>query len=180
MTEIQLGPPRFRRHFVAIATATYDDPAFPQLPGVVDEVAVLRDWLCADGLGERGFTFDFPELSSDPSKRQIREALEDPQRPWTAADAAVVFLTGHGTVADGEHWIVLRTSDRCRPHATAQRTGELVAWLKETRVEHLLIILDLCYAGGTARAVSEFDLDFPAAGCRWPASPGTRPPRPWR
>jgi WD40 repeat protein len=162
VTEDNLGPPRYRRHFVAIATSNYADPAFEPLVGVSDEVAVLRDWLCANDLGERAFTEAFPELSCDPGKRQIRDALEDPGRPWTNADAAVLYITGHGTEADGQHWIVLRDSDLSRPHRTAQRTAELVAWLRETNIEHLLIILDLCHAGATARSVTYFDLDFPA------------------
>lgn len=155
------APPRWRRHFVAIATSDYEDPTFPPLPGVHAEVASLHDWLCAKELGERGFTPMFPELAASPDRRQIRAALEEPQRGWTRSDAAVVFVTGHGIDAAGDHRIVLRGSDSQRIKTTMQRTSEIVGWLEETGIEHLMIILDLCHAGATAKATAAFDLDFP-------------------
>jgi hypothetical protein len=155
------GPPRWRRHFVAIATAAYEDPVFAALPGVHAEVAALHKWLCAEDLGERGFTPAHPELAANPDKQQIRAALETPQRPWTRADAAVVFITGHGLDAAGDHRIVLHDSDSRRVTTTMQRTSDLVGWLEETGIEHLMIILDLCHAGATAKATAAFDVDFP-------------------
>ena len=45
-----------RRHFVAIATGEYDDPAYGPLP-VAEEVSQLRAWVLDAGrLGDRAFT----------------------------------------------------------------------------------------------------------------------------
>jgi hypothetical protein len=151
-----------RRHFVAIATSDYDDPKHRPLPGVVEEVNALRNWLCDSHLGSRSFTHSFPELSSNPTKRQLRDALETPERPWTHSDAAVVYVTGHGMRADGTHWVVLKTTDPARPPSTAQRTSEVIGWLKDTNIEHLMIVLDLCYSGAAVADTVSFDFDLPA------------------
>jgi hypothetical protein len=153
-----------RRHFVAIATTDYDDTTCPPLAGVLDEVKTLRDWLCDAGLGKRAFQQAFPELADNPDEEQIRAALKKSPRSlerWNDSDAAVVFVTGHGVAAHGAHWMVLQhTVGQLR--TTALRTSELVGWLADTGIEHLLIVLDLCYAGDTAAGVGRFEEDFPA------------------
>lgn len=138
-----------RRHFVAIATANYDDPHWqPQKLPVDDEVRVMRDWLCARTLGPRRFAPLHPHLADNPTLTEISHALQDPepQVRWREADAAVVYITGHGTVASETHWTVLRRTVKGGPAGTAQRTGELIAWLAESGIKHLLVIVDECYA----------------------------------
>jgi len=150
-----------RRHFVAIATSDYDDPSCGQsLPGVINEVQTLKDWLCDNQLAERRFNQAHPHLTRNPTKRQISDALEDPEPLWNHADAAVLFVTGHGVFDEGAHWVVLKRTIRARLHATAIRTSDLIGWLRGTEVEHLLVILDLCYAGATAGETVAF-ADFP-------------------
>ena len=149
-----------RRHFVAIATSDYDDATCPALPGVLDEVQSLREWLCDDQLGERRFTQQHEELAHNPAKRQIRDALEDPERPWSHSDAAVMFVTGHGVFGDGAHWVVLQRTNTGRLHSTAVRTSDVVGWLRGTGIEHLMIIMDMCYAGAAAGETVTFG-DFP-------------------
>ncbi|MDQ2706307.1 MAG: hypothetical protein M3Z25_01095 [Actinomycetota bacterium] len=91
-----------RRHFVAIATSTYDDPHFPPL-AVGDEVEAVEAWLLdRDRLGDRCFQTSFPDLAHDPDEGAIRAAFHKPDRPWNARDAAVVFITGHGEVVDNK------------------------------------------------------------------------------
>ncbi|WP_340374867.1 ATP-binding protein [Streptomyces sp. SS7] len=138
-----------RRHFVAIATADYDDPRWqPQKLPVDDEVRVMRDWLCARTLGRRRFTPLHPHLADNPTLTDISRALQNPEphARWREADAAVVYITGHGTVADETHWSVLRRTMKGSHEGTAQRTGQLIAWLAESGIEHLLVIVDECYA----------------------------------
>ena len=93
-----------RRHFVAIATGTYDDAlTYAQLP-VAEEVKRLAQWLTDnEGLGPRRFTPAFPHLRDNPSKTQIRETFEDPGPGWRSDDAAVVYITGHGEKDDLAH-----------------------------------------------------------------------------
>jgi hypothetical protein len=151
-----------RRHFVAIATATYEDPAWHDLPGVHDEVAVLRDWLCSDHLTERRFGWRWPELATDPSEDQIRVRLKGlaPNREWTDADAAVLYVTGHGVESDSSHFLILSTSELGMVASTALRTSDLIAWLADTPIEHLMIIIDACFAGQIAQEVLRLQRQF--------------------
>jgi hypothetical protein len=149
-----------RRHFVAIATSDYEDPTCPALHRVIDEVKCLQAWWCDQRLGKRRFTQQYPDLACNPTKQQVREAFEEPEQLWNYSDAAVVFVTGHGVAGHGAHWIVLHRTNTGQLHRTALRTSDLVGWLADTGIEHLLIILDLCYAGSTAAEVAAF-ADFP-------------------
>lgn len=153
-----------RRHFVAIATGAYRDSGFTALP-VDGEVHAMRNWWCGTDLGHRRFTEPYPHLANNPSKQQIRDALEDPppDRRWRDGDAAVVFVTGHGVIADNTHFLVLQHTEQGRPTATAIRSADLVAWLAETRVETLLLILDSCHAGKTAWDLMRLDHDLPSS-----------------
>jgi len=153
-----------RRHFVVIATARYDDPNYPNLPGVTKEVEDLRAWLCdQERLGNRAFQVPdgLAHLADNPTEEQIRAALRRPQQPWSDADAAVVFVTGHGETADGSHWLVLRDSDRASLPTSALRTSDLVRWLLATGVQHLMLIVDACFAASTMADVARFDVDLP-------------------
>ncbi|MFF4121346.1 AAA family ATPase [Streptomyces sp. NPDC001714] len=153
---------RTRRHFVAIATADYDDPSFEPLE-VGPEVQAMREWLCADDLGERAFAPAYPHLADNPTKRAIREALEDPppERRWREADTAVVYVTGHGILQDRAHWTVLQATESNRLAATALRTVDLISWLKDTNIQHLFLVLDQCFAGNTVAEVAGFDEELP-------------------
>lgn len=141
-----------RRHFVAIATATYtEDPSFGDLPGVSGEVAVIREWLTnIERLGGRSFTPVSKELAGDPTEHQIRAVFQDPPNEvrWKWADAAVVYITGHGkTHDDGQHYLVLKKTDGTRLAATGFATAQLFGWLADTQIEYLLVIVDACFAG---------------------------------
>src|SRR5664279_3590498 len=94
-----------RRHFVALATSTYQDPTLPNLPGVHEEVETLTRWLCDKQLGDRRFTPKYTHLSDNPTKCQVREAFENPDtaHKWRQTDAAVLFITGHGIPGHSPH-----------------------------------------------------------------------------
>lgn len=151
-----------RRHFVAIATSDYDDPTWPRLE-VSTEVDAMRAWLCSPGLGSRMFTTAHPQLANNPTKRQITEALEDPPQPWSDADAAVVFVTGHGHLSSTRtHYMIFKATDGSRLNATALPTATLLGWLADTGIQHLLVVLDACYSGGVAGDALRLNADLPA------------------
>ena len=152
-----------RRHFVAIATGEYDDQAYCRLP-VADEVSHLRAWVADAGrLGDRAFTPAFTELANGrPGEDEIRAAFRRPERPWTERDAAVVFVAGHGEVADDTHWLVLRDSEAGELPRTAFRTADLISWLKRRNgIRHLLLIIDACFAGAIAKDTVRIDDALP-------------------
>lgn len=167
------GSPILDRYFVAIATAHYDDPSFHDLP-VGIELAQLQAWLCdSERLGDRAFMV--PEalagLAHDPSEDQIRAALRGPVKPWTRHDAAVVFVTGHGAIADNAHWTVLKDSCSAELPVSALRTADLVVWLAATKIENLLLIIDTCFAGAIVKQTLEFDKPVPSS---WLILPSAR------
>ena len=153
-----------RRHFVAIATGTYNDPTWGPLP-VSDEVDALSHWLTDPSLGERAFSHDFPHLAADPDRRAIEDAFCHNTFPWNARDAAVVFITGHGEVTDQgtTHWTVLRSSDHSWHSRASLRTTDVVAWLRSPDgPTHVLLIIDTCFAGAIEEAVVRSDQSLPA------------------
>lgn len=159
MTSKQTAPSVVRRHFVAVATSTYDD--YPELP-IAKEIRQLEEWLGDPRLAERAFCRAFTELADNPGEDQLRAAFRRPARPWTSRDAAVVFVTGHGEVADDAHWLVLHDSERGDLPNTALRTADFIRWLQRPNgVEHLLLIIDACFAGDLARQTVRFDQHFP-------------------
>jgi hypothetical protein len=156
-----------RRHFVAVATADYESPQWGSLP-VAGEVDSLQGWLCAEDLRERRFVPAFEYLSRNPTKRAVRDALEDTR--WNESDAAVVFVTGHGERAHNTHWMILSETDPGRLHSSAQRTSDLVGWLRESGIRYLLLILDLCYAGRTIADTVLAEGEIPATWLALPSA----------
>lgn len=143
-----------RRHFVAIATSTFDDPNFANLKDLGDEVQALRTWLCDPALGDRAFTEPQPEFADNPLVTDVREKLGRPHSgQWTSADAAVVFITTHGWVAADRHWLGFQTTQKDSPYSTALATDELVGALQEKGITHVLLILDTCHAGHIAKTL---------------------------
>lgn len=150
-----------RRHFVAIATSDYDDPAYEPL-AVGDEVRRMTDWLVDDTLAERRFATAMTQLATNPTYDQIRTAFVNAEQPWNERDAAVVFLTGHGETGDDTHWTVLKETTRAWHAGASLRTGELVGWLRRPGgVKHLMLIIDTCFAGKVATDLVRLDESLP-------------------
>lgn len=155
------GRRRHRRRFIAVATEKFEN--YGDLP-VAEEVAVLRDWLCDPDLGpDRVFDEPAPHLAENPSQDEIRRVLQTPAPAdaFGPDDIVVVYLTGHGVKGHDKHWLVLRDTDPERLTSTAIETHSVIAWLHEAEVEHLFVIVDLCYAGLAAIDVLSRDRTLP-------------------
>ncbi|PWU48195.1 hypothetical protein DLJ47_28825 [Micromonospora sp. S4605] len=154
-----------RRHFVAIATSKYDDPTWDEL-AVHAEVEAVQRWLCANELGSRGFQPRYKELADNPTEDEIRNALRNPapSARWGDADAAFVFITGHGFKDEDEtHYLILQRTERSRLRATALRSAEIIGWLTDTRIRHLVVVVDACYAGKASEEILRLSRDLPSA-----------------
>ena len=135
------------RHFIALATDTFDDSrSFARLEGVSDEVAAFRSWLCDPSLGDRRFTPDCADLADNPSFDAVMHALCRPGQQWTASHAVALYVTGHG-FTEGNHWIALKSTYRDLPYRSGLSTESLIGWLTESPVDHLLVLVDVCEAG---------------------------------
>ncbi|OLT00493.1 hypothetical protein BJF90_34850 [Pseudonocardia sp. CNS-004] len=140
-----------RRHFIAIATDTYEATGVFAALDVDREVTSIREWLTDEALGPRRFDAqDYAALAHRPSLEQIKHSIRK-QRRFTDGDAVVVYVTGHGiTAKDNSHLIVLHDTDPQDP-ADALRTADLVQWLAAHQgLTHAMIIIDVCQAGQLA------------------------------
>ncbi len=137
-----------RRHFIAIATDTYEASGTFATLKVDEEVAAMRRWLADEALCERRFDHQgYSALAHSPKYEQIKDMLRKHRR-FTDADAVVVYVTGHGiTGADGSHLVVLHDTDPQDP-GDALRTADLILWLAGHRgLDQVMIIIDVCQAG---------------------------------
>ena len=141
-----------RRHYIAIATDTFD--AFPPL-AVAAEVKTFRDWVTDASLADRQFSdAGYEELAQRPSYQQIRARLAD-DALFNEGDAVVLYVTGHGMSEQEMHWVVLHHSKPGALSRTALATSDLVQWLASYReMAHVLIVIDVCQAGGVAKDLS--------------------------
>ncbi len=138
-----------RRHFIAIATDTYEaNGTFVKLD-VDKEVGAIRRWLTDSALGDlrRFDDHRYAALAHRPSLDQIRKMLTK-KGSFSEADAVVVYVTGHGIVGkDKSHLIVLHDTDPQAP-SDALRTADLVLWLAaHTGLTQVMLIIDVCQAG---------------------------------
>ena len=177
-----------RRQLVVIATAEYKEYGELEELDVQPEVEIIQNWLTDGELGERSFEWIHKDLAGDPKKNQIRDALEDPPvgQRWSFNDAAVVYITGHGEVLDNgldshegqryQHFLVLKNTEEERLRATGLATNDLFSWLADTKIEHLLVIVDACFAGQVSDYVRSLAKDrwliLPAATKRQTAQLG--------
>ena len=63
-------------------------------------------------------------------------------------------------MADGSHWMVLRDSDSTNLAITGLRTSDFIRGLMTSGVQHLLLIVNTCFAGGDGTFVPFVD-DLP-------------------
>ena len=153
-----------RREFVAIATAEYTDP-FENLSGVRKEVDEIRRWLTGEQVGKRGFKHVHEKLADNPSLDAIEAAFKRSATrvDWCGKDAAAVYITGHGvTEVDlpdekgncrRRHILVLKDTKETELDTEGLETASLLRWLSKLTVEHLLVIIDACFAGEVTREI---------------------------
>ncbi|MEU1287700.1 caspase family protein [Kitasatospora sp. NPDC005856] len=112
------------------------------LPGVPEDLRRIKDLFTSLGYQEI-----LPHLAGAPDAQQLRAGLED----WLKADercaqdVLVVYYAGHGLRDDRSHRLTFRNSRHDRV-STTLASRELADLLADTRVGHVLLLLDTCYA----------------------------------
>lgn len=142
-----------------LATSSYEHPKWPRLD-LRSEIDTWTSWLCADGLGDRRFARLYAKLAEDPYYRDVVDALADTAE-IRESDAVVLVATGHGTDLGHAHRMVLRNGDPTKPDRTMMRSDQLIGLLRDTGVEHALVVIDACQAGSVSRAMFDFADDLP-------------------
>jgi hypothetical protein len=134
-----------RRYLVAAGTARYAFlPPEAQLSRVATDVSHLTR------VFERfGYQRVLQELEEDPTVEALRRGLSrwlrSPER--RTDDVVVVHYAGHGDKELGRHYLLAADSEGDDLVGTALAAEDLVRMLAASPVQHLLIVLDTCYAG---------------------------------
>ncbi|MGW2872053.1 caspase family protein [Kitasatospora sp. NPDC001225] len=131
------------RYVLAFGADTFPvDPVLEDLPGVPEDLRRVNALFTSLGYREI-----LPHLAGAPDAQQLRADLED----WLKADerceqdVLVVYYAGHGLRDDHSHRITFRNSRHNR-RSTTLGSRELADLLADTRVGHVLLLLDTCYS----------------------------------
>jgi hypothetical protein len=133
---------------VTVAVREYPDGDEEFTDGIDEQLAVLDDWWCAPGADEPFHKVPQPELLE---RHDVERFLHEAGVRETRGRALVLFVTGHGKLgASGTHFLQLPRTQPRRQLATAVRTSEIVAAALDSHAEHVLVIVNTCYARGIA------------------------------
>jgi hypothetical protein len=148
------------RHLIIVASSDYGiDSEWSKLK-LEKSVSVWKDWLTARNLGARRFPLLNPNLAKSPSLNTIEKWLRESDR-INSADAVVAYVVGHGAKIDGTHWLAVKGSKRKRPNATMIPTSTLIGWIRESGVQHALVVIDACYASFVQADLARVDKPDP-------------------
>jgi len=135
--------PRRRRLFLPLAVGR-PGGGLRVLSRVKDDVARL-----GRVLGARGYRRGV--MPRDMSAAELRESLDRwlTQARLGPKDDLVVYYTGHGHVAEGEHYLCMAGFDPDRVASTGFKTSDLIDLILRRRYRpgKLWLILDCCQAG---------------------------------
>ncbi|MGW2770777.1 AAA family ATPase [Streptomyces sp. NPDC001275] len=144
------------RRLILIAVSDYGDGNADFAKGIVDQVGVVTGWLADPELGaDRVFETREPPQTLY-SVQQVRQFLADEDLATAERDEAiVVYITGHGQrgASSGRHYLRFARTDDGRLPATALTTSEVITAALGSLVEHVLVLVDSCFAGALANEV---------------------------
>jgi hypothetical protein len=161
-----------RRRLIVIATGEY--AALPSLDVGV-EITAVRSWLTDPALADRVFSNAGDEEFADgPSFNDIRARFTR-DGAFTDGDALVVYITGHGIVEGGRHYLALRESALGQIARTAVPTADLITWLASYKdMSNVFLVIDVCQAGAVTNDVTaELMRDLPRNWCVLATVPAT-------
>ncbi|MFF8683179.1 AAA family ATPase [Streptomyces sp. NPDC015237] len=137
------------RRLVIIAVDDYHTGDEGFTAGIQSQVEAVTDWLADPSLdGGRRFEIVQPkELLTRPEDLRFFLALEAlGQAHWS--ESLVVYITGHGLRGQSRrHYLTFADTERDRLLSTAFPTGELVTQVMDSEAEHVLVLVDSCFAG---------------------------------
>jgi formylglycine-generating enzyme required for sulfatase activity len=161
-----------QRWAVIIAIGEYQDPSIPPLGLTLNDAHEVHALLTDPQRGGVPRANALLVTGKDATLRGIKQAIGDwLYRRAGVQDTVLIYYAGHGGVEkdragqerDGlAKYLLPWDADRGNLFATGLATDELGRMLAAVAAERLVVILDSCYAGGTAR------------GGRGVVQPGTR------
>jgi uncharacterized caspase-like protein len=113
---------------------------FPLCPTNVDRIAG-----CFMALGYKRACL---EIARDPTVNDLRAAVSRLFADAQPNDKIVFYYTGHGETTKGGRFYLLTTdSELNRLSGTALAADDLMHMVLDSKLNHVLLILDTCYSG---------------------------------
>jgi WD40 repeat protein len=136
------------RRLVVVAVDEYftEDDAFTA--GIQQQVETITGWLADPAMeAERRFEVAQPkELTQPEDLRLFLTEQELAQAQWD--QALVVYITGHGLRGQTRrHYLTFGHTSPDRLLGTAFPTSELITQVMDSEAEHVLVLVDSCFAG---------------------------------
>lgn len=136
------------RRLVVVAVDEYftEDEAFTA--GIQQQVETITGWLADPAMeAERRFEVAQPkELTQPEDLRLFLTEQELAQAQWD--QALVVYITGHGLRGQTRrHYLTFGHTSPDRLLGTAFPTSELITQVMDSEAEHVLVLVDSCFAG---------------------------------
>ncbi|MET7762361.1 hypothetical protein ABZS71_10055 [Streptomyces sp. NPDC005393] len=137
-----------QRTLLTVAVRAYPDGDEEFTDGIDEQLSVVADWWCGSGATEPFLRMPQPDLWE---RYDVERFLHESKVRETRGQALVLFVTGHGKLgASGTHFLQLPKTEPRRQLATAVRTSEIAAAALDSHAEHVLVIINTCYAAGIA------------------------------
>ncbi|MCX5395365.1 ATP-binding protein [Streptomyces sp. NBC_00094] len=151
------------RQLVIVAVDDYftgDEDFAARIRGQVETVT---QWLAAPALdAERRFKTAQSKLGSAGDLRAFLVEQELTSPAW--GEAVVVYITGHGVRGpSGRHYLTFGDTCDDRLLGTAFPTSELITQILDSEAEHILVLVDSCFAGSLDSELSRVLEDLSAA-----------------
>ncbi|WP_438306609.1 AAA family ATPase (plasmid) [Streptomyces sp. HUAS TT11] len=147
---------RQARRLIVIAVDDYADGNAEFTKGINDQVAVVTGWLTDSALGpDRQFSLQKPKETLH-SVQQVHQFLNCQDLAGAQPrEAVIVYITGHGQrgPSSGRHYLRFARTDDGRLPGTALTTGEVVSAVLASTAQHVLVLVDSCFAGALANDV---------------------------
>ncbi|MGW7304274.1 AAA family ATPase [Streptomyces sp. NPDC054835] len=150
------------RRVVVIAVDDYGSGSENFASGLRNQAATVTAWLAGSEMdAERRFTVTRPKQLT--SLQDLQKFLRREARLADSAfdDALVVYITGHGVMgASQRHYLTFAMTDPDRLLTTAFPTSELITTVLDSEAEHVLILVDSCFAGALKEELATLAKDL--------------------
>lgn len=121
------------------------ESGLPDLHGPAADVGLLRAALTDPQYGLHD-PQDVTELV-DADCRQILREIDRFARSGARGEQILVYYTGHGRPDGAELRLYARDSDESVPRSTTVSAAEVADWLRQSRANAKILVLDCCYSG---------------------------------
>ncbi|MFE1947103.1 AAA family ATPase [Streptomyces massasporeus] len=145
------------RRLVVVAVDEYFTEGEAFTAGIQQQVETITGWLTDPAMdAQRRFELVPPpkKLTQPEDLRLFLTEQELAQARWD--QALVVYITGHGLRGNSRrHYLTFGDTSPDRLLGTAFPTSELITQVMDSEAEHVLVLVDSCFAGSLKRELSD-------------------------